>query len=59
MALVSAGFGVGLVLGPLSAGILAGYVGFSAPFWVVGACTWAVAAAVALGVHEPRREKDA
>jgi MFS family permease len=37
MSFVTMGFGLGLGLGPLLAGGLAGYVGFRVPFYVVGA----------------------
>lgn len=37
MSFVTMGFGLGLGIGPLLAGALAGYVGFEVPFYVVGA----------------------
>jgi MFS family permease len=37
MSFVTMGFGLGLGIGPLLAGGLAGYVGFEVPFYVVGA----------------------
>ena len=36
MSFVTMGFGLGLGVGPLLAGGLAGYVGFEVPFYVVG-----------------------
>jgi MFS family permease len=36
MSFVTMGFGLGLGVGPLLAGGLAGYVGFAVPFYVVG-----------------------
>jgi MFS family permease len=37
MSFVTMGFGLGLGVGPLLAGMLAGYVGFEVPFYAVGA----------------------
>lgn len=36
MSLVTTGFGLGLAVGPLVAGTLAGYVGFRVPFYLMG-----------------------
>ena len=45
----------GLAVGPLGAGVLAGYWGFELPFYVVGGLSLAVAGGVALGAREPPR----
>ena len=37
MSFLTMGFGLGMGMGPLIAGGLAGYVGFTTPFWVFGA----------------------
>jgi MFS family permease len=39
MSFVSMGFGLGMGVGPLVAGALGGYLGFQAPFYVVGAAS--------------------
>lgn len=39
MSFVAMGFGLGLGVGPLVAGSMAGYLGFASPFWVVGAAS--------------------
>ena len=44
MSFVTMGFGLGLGVGPLLAGTLAGYVGFRVPFYVVGALSVVAAA---------------
>jgi MFS family permease len=46
MSYVAMGFGLGLGVGPLVAGFLAGFVGFAAPFFVVGAAALVAAWAV-------------
>jgi MFS family permease len=46
MSFVTMGFGLGLGLGPLLAGGLAGYVGFRVPFYVVGALSLVAAGLV-------------
>lgn len=44
MSFVTMGFGLGMGIGPLLAGGLAGYVGFKVPFYVIGAfCLFAAA----------------
>ena len=52
MSFVTMGFGLGLGLGPLLAGGLAGYVGFQVPFYVVGALSLVAAALVASWAEE-------
>ncbi|MBS1251576.1 MAG: Inner membrane transport protein YajR [Anaerolineales bacterium] len=46
MSFVTMGFGLGLAIGPLVAGSLAGYLGFKVPFYVVGALSVMAAYAV-------------
>jgi MFS family permease len=52
MAFVTMGFGLGLGVGPLLAGGLAGYVGFTVPFWVVGGLSLLAAGMVWLWAEE-------
>lgn len=52
MSFVTMGFGLGLGIGPLLAGALAGYVGFEAPFYVVGGMSLLAAWLVAWGAEE-------
>ncbi len=52
MSFVTMGFGLGLGAGPLIAGLLAGYLGFVVPFWVVGS----LAVVAAWGVWRFSRE---
>ncbi len=46
MSYVTMGFGLGLGIGPLLAGALAGYIGFEVPFYVVGAMSLVAAGLV-------------
>jgi len=52
MSFVTMGFGLGLAIGPLMAGALAGYVGFKAPFYLVGAMSLLGAALVGWKAEE-------
>ena len=52
MSFVTMGFGLGLGVGPLMAGALAGYVGFKSPFYVVGVLSLLAAGLVAKGAQE-------
>jgi MFS family permease len=52
MSFVTMGFGLGLGVGPLLAGGLAGYVGFQAPFFVVGCLSLVAAGLVWLWAKE-------
>ncbi len=52
MAFVTMGFGLGLGIGPLLAGGLAGYVGFEVPFYLVGALSLVAAWSVWLWAEE-------
>ena len=52
MSFVTMGFGLGLGLGPLLAGGLAGYVGFRVPFYVVGALSLVAAGLVWVWAQE-------
>ena len=52
MSFVTMGFGLGLGFGPLIAGALGGYVGFEAPFLVVGVLSLASALVVAVWAEE-------
>jgi MFS family permease len=52
MSFVTMGFGLGLGVGPLLAGALAGYVGFRVPFYVVGGLSLVAAGLVWLWAEE-------
>ena len=52
MSFLTMGFGLGMGMGPLIAGGLAGYVGFKTPFYVVGAASLVAAAWVWLRAEE-------
>jgi len=52
MSFVTMGFGLGLGIGPLLAGGLAGYVGFEVPFYVVGGLSLLAAGLVWLWAEE-------
>lgn len=58
MSFVTMGFGLGLGIGPLMAGALAGYVGFEVPFYVVGGMSLLAAWLVARGAEESVKPLD-
>jgi MFS family permease len=52
MSFLTMGFGLGMGVGPLIAGVLGGYLGFEVPFYVVGAMCLVAAWVVAIWAEE-------
>jgi len=52
MSFLTMGFGLGMGVGPLIAGVLGGYLGFEVPFYVVGAMCLVAAWLVAIWAEE-------
>ena len=55
MGLGTAGFGLGLAVGPLLAAILSDTVAFVLPFWIYGALPVTLAVVVHTQIKEPKR----
>jgi len=56
LSILTACFGLGLAIGPLLAGIFAGYIGFHAPFLVAGVVTFFVAFLAIYSVKDVNQE---